>query len=420
MPPDPDKRLLLEQLRIDPMHRDEHPAPARTLWIVVGVVVAIALVGAVVAYFVLRGPRFEVEAATAAPPAASAGPTAILQATGYVTARRQATVSAQITGALTQVLIEEGERVQAGQVLAKLDDTAQRAALAQSVAQVQAAKAILVQYQAQLEQSRRDLKRNQDLIDRHLVSQQALETADTQVRTTDAQVASQVRQVELAVAGQRGAQVQLDYTTVRAPFAGVITAKAAQAGEIVSPISAGGGFTRTGVGTIVDMDSLEIEVDVNEAYINRVRANQPAEAVLDAYPDWTIPAHVIAIVPTADRSKATVKVRIAIDQKDPRILPDMGVRVSFLEEAAKSGPEAGSPAAAVPRGLLVPAGAIVEREGRSIVFTIDGDHAHATPVTPGQTYGDLRQVEGLTTGARLVRAPPAELQDGARIVVNKP
>jgi RND family efflux transporter MFP subunit len=207
---------------------------------------------------------------------------------------------------------------------------------------------------------------------------------------------------------------------VRAPFSGVITAKAAQAGEIVSPISAGGGFTRTGVGTIVDMDSLEIEVDVNEAYINRVHANQPAEAVLDAYPDWTIPAHVIAIVPTADRSKATVKVRIAIDQKDPRILPDMGVRVSFLEEAAKGGPEAGSQAATALRGLLVPAGAIVEREGRSIVFTIEGDHAHATPVTPGQTYGDLRQVEGLTTGARLVRAPPADMQDGARIVVNKP
>jgi HlyD family secretion protein len=420
MPPDPDKRLLLEQLRIDPMHRDEHPTSSRTLWIVVGVVVALALVGAVVAYFVLRGPRFEVEAATAAPPAASAGPTAILQATGYVTARRQATVSAQITGALTQVLIEEGERVKAGQVLARLDDTAQRAALAQSVAQVQAAKAILVQYQAQLEQSRRDLRRNQDLIDRHLVSQQALETADTQVRTTEAQVASQVRQVELSEAAQRGAQVQLDYTTVRAPFAGVVTAKAAQAGEIVSPISAGGGFTRTGVGTIVDMDSLEIEVDVNEAYINRVHANQPAEAVLDAYPDWTIPAHVIAIVPTADRSKATVKVRIGIDQKDPRILPDMGVRVSFLEEAAKEGAAAGSQAAPAPRGLVVPAGAIVERDGRSVVFTMEADHAHATPVTPGQTYGDLRQVEGLTTGARVVRAPPADMQDGARIVVNKP
>ena len=350
---------------------------------------------------------------TAAPPAAAAGPTAILQATGYVTARRQATVSAQITGALTQVLIEEGERVTAGQVLARLDDTAQRASLAQSEAQVQAAKAILVENQAQLDQARRDLKRNQDLIGQHLVSQQALETADTQVSTLAAQVASQVRQVELAEAGKRGAQVQLDYTTVRAPFTGVVTAKAAQAGEIVSPISAGGGFTRTGVGTIVDMDSLEIEVDVNESYINRVRANQPAQAVLDAYPDWTIPAHVIAIVPTADRSKATVKVRIGIDQKDPRVLPDMGVRVSFLEEAAKSNSESER------HGLLVPSASIVERGGRSVVFTIENDHAQATPITPGQTYGDLRSVEGLANGASVVRAPPADMTDGARIVVKK-
>src|SRR6185437_4776917 len=188
---------------------------------------------------------------------------------------------------------------------------------------------------AQLGQARRDLVRSQDLVGRKLVSQQAVETAQTQVDSLAAQLDSQQRDVDLARAGVRGAQVQLDYTTVRAPFAGVVIAKAAQTGEIISPISAGGGFTRTGVGTIVDMDSLEIEVDVNEAYINRVQPAQPAQAVLDAYPSWTIPAHVIAIVPTADRSKATVKVRIGIDQKDSRILPDMGVRVSFLEEPAK-------------------------------------------------------------------------------------
>jgi RND family efflux transporter MFP subunit len=411
--------MLLEQLRIDPTQRDEHSGSRRGLWIAAAVVVA--LIAAGVALFVLRGQRFEVEAAVAAAPSAAAGPTAILQATGYVTARRQATVSAQITGTLTQVLIEEGEHVKAGQVLARLDDTAQRASLAQSAAQVQAAQALLVQFQAQLEQGRRDLKRSQDLIDRQLVSQQALETARTQVETLDAQVASQRKQVELSQAAARGAQVQLDYTTVRAPFTGVVIAKAAQAGEIISPISAGGGFTRTGVGTIVDMDSLEIEVDVNEAYINRVQSDQPAQAVLDAYPEWTIPAHVIAIVPTADRSKATVKVRVAIDQKDPRILPDMGVRVSFLEQTAKkngsvSGPE--EPAAA-PKGVLVPAGAIVERDGKSVVFTIDGEHARAATVTPGQAYGDLRAVDGIVNGVRVVRAPPAEMTDGARVVVKK-
>jgi len=417
MPPDTDKKLLLEQLRIDPTNREDHAGSEGKRWVPAAIVaVVVVVVAAGVGYYMLRGQRFEVEAATAAPPATAAGPTAILQATGYVTARRQATVSAQITGTLTQVLIEEGERVKAGQVLARLDDTAQRAAVAQSAAQVQAAQALEVQYQAQLEQSRRDLKRNEDLIDRHLVSQQALETAATQVRTFEAQVAAQHKQVELAMAGERGAQVQLDYTTVRAPFSGVVTAKAAQAGEIVSPISAGGGFTRTGVGTIVDMDSLEVEVDVNEAYIHRVHADQPAEAVLDAYSDWTIPAHVIAIVPTADRSKATVKVRVALDQKDPRILPDMGVRVSFLEEAAKRND---SQASQPPAGVLVPASAIVDRDGHSTVFTIDGDHAKAVTVTAGQTYGDLRLVQGLTNGTRVVRTPPSEMKDGARVSVNK-
>jgi RND family efflux transporter MFP subunit len=415
MPPDTDKKLLLEQLRIDPANRED-PVGSERRWVPAVIAAVVLLVAAGVGYYMLRGQRFEVEAATAAPPATAAGPTAILQATGYVTARRQATVSAQITGTLTQVLIEEGERVKAGQVLARLDDTAQRAAVAQSVAQVQAAQALEVQYQAQLEQARRDLKRNQDLIDRHLVSQQALETAGTQVQTLQAQVASQHRQVDLARAAERGAQVQLDYTTVRAPFSGVVTAKAAQAGEIVSPISAGGGFTRTGVGTIVDMDSLEVEVDVNEAYIHRVHADQPAEAVLDAYSDWTIPAHVIAIVPTADRSKATVKVRVALDQKDPRILPDMGVRVSFLEEAAKKN---ASGASGPPAGVLVPTSAIVDRDGHSTVFTINADHARAVMVTAGQTYGDLRLVQGLTSGTRVVRAPPSEMKDGARVSVNK-
>jgi len=371
----------------------------------------------------LRAPRFEVEAAVAVAPSIGGGSTAILQATGYVTARREATVSAQITGALTSVLIEEGEHVTAGQILAHLDDSAQKAGLAQAQAQLMAARSLLVQFQVQLEQARRDNQRNQDLIDRKLVSQQALETTQTQVATLEAQVESQRKQVELAQATLQGAQVQLDYTTVRAPFSGVIVAKAAQAGEIISPISAGGGFTRTGVGTIVDMDSLEIEVDVNEAYINRVQPAQSAQAVLDAYPDWTIPAHVIAIIPTADRSKATVKVRVAIEQKDPRILPDMGVRVSFLEQASERnshGAAAGAGAAsAPPQGVLVPSSAIVERGGKSVVFTIDGARARARPVSPGQTYGDLRQVDGIVAGTNLVRSPPQPMNDGAAIVISK-
>lgn len=409
MSEDGDRSNLLKELRIAREQREE---PGGFRWrialIVLLVCLALATLGG---YWVMRSHRLEVDLVTAAAPgAAAAGPASVLQATGYVTARREATVSAQITGTLVQVQIEEGEQVKAGQVLARLDDTAQQAALAQAEAQLQAATALRAQYQAQLEQARRDLLRNQQLVDADAVSRQSAEQAQTQVDSLSAQVAAQEKQQALARAGIEAARVQLGYTVIRAPFAGVIVAKAAQAGEIISPISAGGGFTRTGVGTIVDMDSLEIEVDVNEAYINRVQPQQPAQAVLDAYPDWNIPAHVIAIIPTADRSKATVKVRIGIDQKDPRILPDMGVRVSFLESAARA-------AAAPPRGVLVPVSAVVERDGRSVVFTIEGGRAHARPVTPGETAGDLRRIEGVAAGSALVRAPPGDLADGAAVAV---
>jgi RND family efflux transporter MFP subunit len=408
----PDKRSLLHSLRLGPEQREPVRAGSKRPWIIAGVLVLLA--GAALSVVFLRGASTAVQMVTAQARTVAAGSAAILQATGYITARREATVAAQITGTLTAVMIEEGERVRAGQVLARLDNAAQQAALAQARAQYQAAQALLVQIRSQLLQAQRDLVRNADLEERRLVSTQALETARTLVESLSAQADSQQRQVELAQAGIQAAQVQLDYTTIRAPFDGVIIAKAAQAGEIISPISAGGGFTRTGIGTVVDMDSLEIEVDVNEAYINRVRANQPAQAVLDAYPDWTIPAHVIAIVPTADRSKATVKVRVAIDQKDPRILPDMGVRVSFLERAP--GPDDAAQAG----GVLVPGSAIVDRDGRALVFEIDGQRIHARPVAVGQSYGDLRLVTGIEAGTRLVHAPDGRLQDGARVTVEVP
>jgi RND family efflux transporter MFP subunit len=409
-----EKSDLLHQLRID---RSEPEARSRNplAWIgvLVGALVLVALAAG--GFWYLRGgTAFEVEAATASAPAAGdSGTNAVLQATGYVTARRQATVSAQITGTMLDVLIEEGEHVEAGQVLAHLENTAQKAALAQTEAGFKAAQAQYAQLQAQLGQSKRDLVRAEDLVGRKLVSRQAVEVARTQVETQSAQLESQHRQVEYAKAAVDGARVQLDYCTVRAPFAGVVIAKAAQPGEIVSPLSAGGGFTRTGVGTIVDMDSLEIEVDVNESYINRVLSRQPTEAVLDAYPDWKIPGHVIAIIPTADRGKATIKVRVGLDKKDARIVPDMGVRVSFLEETHKDGAQAPSQ----PRGALVPAASIVQRNGKSVVFALDGERAHARAVTPGQTYGDLRLAEGIAVGVRVVREPPAELVDGARIQV---
>ena len=418
MPGESDKSRLLQELRIE-RAPDDDASPWRGWRLAALIVVPCLAAAAVAAYLLLHAPRFKVEAAIAATPSTGSGSAAILQATGYVTARREATVSAQITGALTAVLIEEGEHVTAGQILAQLDNSAQKASWSQAQAQVMASRALLMQFQAQLAQARRDNQRNQQLIDRKLVSQQALETSRTQVASLTAQVESQRKQAQLAEATLRGAQVQLDYTTVRAPFSGVIVAKAAQAGEIISPISAGGGFTRTGVGTIVDMESLEIEVDVNEAYIHRVQPAQSAQAVLDAYPDWTIPAHVIAIIPTADRSKATVKVRVAIEQKDPRILPDMGVRVSFLEQPSERSSHGAGAAGAPPQGVLVPAAAIVERDGKSVVFAIDGTHVRARPVSAGQSFGDLRLVDGIAAGTHLGRSPPQPMNDGAAIVIAK-
>lgn len=324
----------MQQLRINPELRDLQPEPRRGWWFAGGVLVLIGVVAGT-AFTVPWGQRSEIEAATAVAPGSDTDSTAILQATGYVTARHQATVSAQMTGTLTQVLVDEGDHVKKGQVLARLEGTVQKASLAQSEAQLRVARALLVQSKAQLKQEYRDLVRNEDLVARHLISMQALETARTLVETQVSQVESQRRQVDLAEAMVKGARVMLDYTTVRAPFSGVVIAQPAQEGEITSPMSPGGDPKGTGVATIVDMDSLDIEVDINEAYLNRVQPNQAAQAVPDAYPDWTIPAHVVATIPTADRTKATVKVRIAIDEKDPRILPDMGVRVSFLGQVPK-------------------------------------------------------------------------------------
>lgn len=412
---------LLQKLRLQPEERDSASTGQRRRWVAITMTAALLVVAAkVAASYMGRNDRLGIEAATAIAPAGEVSPSSILQATGYVTARREATVSAQITGTLTEVLIEEGDHVKTGQVLAHLESTAQRAYLNQTRAQFEAAQALLGEYEARLAQARRDLKRNEELVTRQLVSVQALETAQTQVETLQAQLESQSKQTALTQAAVEGAEVQLEYTTVRAPFSGVVIAKAAQTGEIVSPTSAGGGFTRTGIGTIVDMDSLEIEVDVNESYINRVKPGAAAQAVLDAYPDWVIPAHVLAIIPTADRSKATVKVRVEMDRKDARVLPDMGVRVSFLDKPVPSGAAGqrdGGSQKPDTRHVLVPNSSIVTRDGRSVVFIIEADHVHAQWVTHRSSEGDVSLVEGVSAGTPIVHTPPPEMEDGARISV---
>jgi RND family efflux transporter MFP subunit len=416
MPPDTDNQALLGQLRIDRTQRETRFDPRRRRWIAAAGLVLVGLIAAGVWFGLSGRAALPVRTAVAQPIAGGGANASVLDATGYVTARRQATVSAQITGTLTDVLIEEGDHVKSGQVLGRLEDTAQRAALAQAQAQLHSAQALLGQYQAQLAQSERDVKRAEDLVERKLVSQQAVEQARTQVETGAAQVQGQRKQIELAAASVRAAQVQLGYCTVRAPFTGVVIAKAAQVGEIVSPLSAGGGFTRTGIGTIVDMDSLEIEVDVNEAYINRVQPGQPVESVLNAYPDWKIPSHVIAIIPTADRSKATVKVRIGLDLKDGRIVPDMGVRVSFLEEH--------KPAAQTqerPRGVLVPAAAVRKEGDQDVVFVLKERRAQRRTVMLGGVIGDSRQVlAGVSPGEAVIVDAPAGLKDDAAVTAAKP
>ncbi|HXS73526.1 MAG TPA: efflux RND transporter periplasmic adaptor subunit [Rhodanobacteraceae bacterium] len=400
---------LLHQLRIDRDQRDDGGAPRpRWPWII-GIVVLLVIAAGVAAY-VLRGSAVEVQAATAVAPSSDSAAGAVLQATGYVVARREATVSAQITGTLTEVLVEEGEHVKKDQILARLDDSGYKAALDTAKAQEAAAVAQVGQASAQLEQAQHDAARLDSIAARGLVSKQQAEQARTQAVTDRASLEAARKNAQAAAAQVASAQVNFDYCVVRAPFDGVITDKAAQVGEIVSPFSAGGGFTRTGVATIVDMDSLEVDVDVNESYIGRVKPDMPAEAVLDAYPDWRIPAHVIAIIPSADRSKATVKVRIAFDQKDQRIIPEMGVRVSFLEKRADNS----KPIA----GVLIPKTAIVQRDGHDVVFAILGDRAKRTPVVTGADFNDLKQVtSGLSAGAQVVMAPAASLVDGAKVKV---
>lgn len=398
---------LLKELRIDRTQRDDHEGgPRRWPWLLaIGLLVAAVLASG--AWMLLRERAIEVQTVTASSPASAAAAQAVLQATGYVTARRQATVSAQIIGTLTEVLIEEGDHVKKGQVLARLEDSAQEAQLNAARASAQAAQAQTLQIQAELAQAQRDMARQDELVSRGLVSKQQAEQARTRVDTLAAQLNAQRKQAQAAQAQVRVARVNYDYTIIRAPFSGVITAKTAQVGEIIAPAAAGGGFTRTGVGTIVDMDSLEVDVDVNEAYIGRVKPGMPAEAVLDAYPDWKIPSHVIAIVPAADRSKATVKVRVALDAKDARIIPDMGVRVSFLEQRPS--------AAETPKGVLVPASAIVRRDGHDVVFTLVAGRAVLHRVNPAQeAYGDLRRLpSGVKAGDAVIDRPPASLKDGS-------
>jgi RND family efflux transporter MFP subunit len=402
-------RPSLDELRIERRPETTTARPARIVaWVLV---VAAGL--AALAYGLWPTPAAEVRTAVASdsgPRAGGSGGATVLNASGYVTARRQATVSSKFTGRVTEVLIEEGMEVEEGQVLARLDDSNLQPALALAEAQRVSSERGAAETEALLTEARLNLERTESLVQRQLASDAELDRARALASSLEAQLARKNADVEVAERQVDIYRQQLEDSIIRAPFAGIVVAKNAQPGEMISPVSAGGGFTRTGIGTIVDMSSLEIEIDVNEAYINRVAPGQAVVATLDAYPDWQIPCHVIAIIPTADRQRATVEVRVGFDELDPRILPDMGVKVAFQEtvDEATTAPPA--------VGVMVPAAALRREQGRDYVLVVrDGRlerRAVAAAAGPGET---VTVSSGLAPGEAVVVEGPPDLSDGMAV-----
>jgi RND family efflux transporter MFP subunit len=374
----------------------------------------LVLVGGGVFALLPREPVVEVAAAR---PASSPEGETLLNASGYVTPRRRATVAAKITGRVTSVLFDEGMNVQDGQLLATLDDSDAKRALDSAVADRKTAQAAIADLQVQLQYAQINLRRTKELHDAQVQSQDALDISRTNVESLQAKIALAKEQVDASATRIATAQQNVDNCTIRAPFSGVIVSKDAQVGEMVSPLSAGGGFTRTGIATIVDMNSNEIEVDVNEAYIARVQPGQRVTATLDAYPDWQIPSHVRTIIPTADRQKATVKVRISFDRLDPKILPDMGVKVAFLSEQparAKGGKQDPAPAARA----IIPKAAVHGEGSAAYVFTVRDGKLERRAVSLGRGIaGDVEVMAGVNAGDQLVVSGPENLRDSQKVSV---
>ena len=353
-----------------------------------------------------------IQVAVAQSPAGAAGQDAVLNASGYVVARRMATVSAKVTGKIAEVFVEEGMSVAAGQILARLDDATAKAAYALADSQLTAAKDSLAEIEVRRDEARRTLDRTRPLREKRLVSESQLDTAEADFKAQQARLAAAESEVEVAERTRNLRQQDLDDLKVRAPFAGVVVSPDAQPGEMVSPLSAGG-FTRTGICTLVDMASREVEVDVNEAYINRVHPGQRTEAVLDAYPDWVIPSSVINIVPTADRQRATVKVRIGFDQLDPRILPEMGIKVRFLEQ------DAASPQAAADNAkAFIPAAAILKSNGAAYVWLVKDNALTRQAIKTGtERSGTVAVLAGLAPGEQVALGALDQFKEGQKVRV---
>ena len=365
--------------------------------------------------FAFRNQTPVVEVVTAQKPEAG-GRSAILNASGYVTPRRRATIAAKITGRVTGVFFDEGTHVHAGQLLATLDDSDTKRALDSAKADRDASQAAIADFQVQLKFAQIQLRRADQLQKAGIQTQEQLDTASTNADSLKAKIDLAKQQVQSSEARIREAQQAVDNCVITAPYDGIVVSKDAQVGEMVSPISAGGGFTRTGIATIVDMNSNEIEVDVNEAYIARVKDRQKVTAILDAYPNWEIPSHVRTVIPTADRQKATVKVRISFDKLDPRILPDMGIKVTFLSDEPVKKVDADAPVVVA----LLPTDTVHDESGKKVVFLVKNDRLERRAVSVGSTEGSQTEIlSGIVAGDAVVVRGPANMQEGQAVQIKK-
>ena len=402
----------LSSLRIDDAQRKRGNLGKRLAFLIGGLILLAGFAAAIVAF---RGRTPEVEVAVAQKPPVG-GREALLNASGYVTPRRRATIAAKITGLVTGVFFDEGTHVREGQLLAKLDDSDARRALDSAKGYRDSTEATVHDYEVQLRNARITLRRTEQLQQAGIYTQEQLDNARTAVDSLQAKIDLVKTQVTTAEARIREAQQAVDNCTIVAPFDGIVVSKDAQIGEMVSPISAGGGFTRTGIATIVDMNSNEIEVDVNESYIARVKDRQKVTAILDAYPNWEIPSHVRTVIPTADRQKATVKVRISFDKLDPRILPDMGIKVTFLSDEPVKKVDADAPVVVA----LLPSDALHEESGKKVVFLVKNDRLERRAVSVGSTAGSQTEIlSGIVAGDAVVVKGPANMQDGLAVQIKK-
>jgi len=385
----------------------------RLLYAAIPVVIFAAIVAAA---FAFRNQKPVVEVAAAVKPDAG-GRQALLNASGYVTPRRRATIASKITGRVTSVLFDEGTRVSEGQLLATLDDSDARRSLESAKADRDSSQAAIADFQVQLKYAQIELRRAEQLQKAGVQTQEALDNALTNVDSLKAKIELAKQQVAASESRIAVAQQAVDNCIIRAPFAGIVVSKDAQIGEMVSPNSAGGGFTRTGIATIVDMNSNEIEVDVNESYIARVLPDQQVTAVLDAYPDWQIPCKVRTVIPTADRQKATVKVRISFLKLDPRILPDMGVKVAFLDEEKPAPKDKGKEKA--PQAVaFVLKSAIRTESGTSFVLLVRDGKLERRAVSLGLDRGtEVAVLSGIAPGDSLVVKGPEGLHDGDKVEI---